>query len=73
MYKNDQGHVKVFCIVFVRLETPRSLVRIIAQVQWFLHKNQLEPPGGVYHLYKRKLHPNSVLSNDLVQFFFVIP
>jgi hypothetical protein len=31
---------------------PRSPVRIIAQVQWFVYQNQLEPSGGIYHLYK---------------------
>ena len=32
---------------------PPSPVRIIAQVQWFVYQNRLEPSGGIYHLYKR--------------------
>ena len=54
MYKIDQSHVTIFCNVFVWLGGPRSPVRIIAQVQWFVYQNWLEPSGGIYHLYKRK-------------------
>ena len=53
MYQIDQGHLTVFCIVFVWLGGPPSPVRIIAQVQWFMYQNRLEPSGGIYHLYKR--------------------
>ena len=33
MYRIDQSHLMIFCIVFVWLGGPRSPVRIIAQVQ----------------------------------------
>ena len=52
MYIIDQGHLTIFCIVFVWLGGPPSPVRIIAQVQWFMHQNRLEPSGGIKHLYK---------------------
>ena len=53
MYRIDQSHLTVFCIIFVWLGGPRSPVRVIAQVQWFLFQNWLEPSGGIYYLYKR--------------------
>ena len=49
MYKIDQGHLTIVCIVFCLTRSP---VRIIAQVQWFVYQNWLEPSGGIYHLYK---------------------
>ena len=62
MYRIDQGHLTVFCIVLVWLEGPPSPVRIITQVLWFMYQNRLGPSGGIYYLPKRKrmlwLHPN---------------
>ena len=62
MYKINQGHLTVFCIVFVWLGGPPSPVRIITQVPWFMYQNRLGPSGGIYYLHKRKgmlwLHPN---------------
>ena len=49
MYKNNQGHLTVFCIVFVWLGGPPSPVRIITQVPWFMYQNRLGPSGGIYH------------------------
>ena len=50
MYKIDQGHLTIFCIVYVWMG---GSILIIAQVQWFVHQNRLEPSDGIYHLYKR--------------------
>ena len=49
MYKINQGHLTVFCIVFVRLGGPPSPVRIMTQVPWFMYQNQLGPSGGIYY------------------------
>ena len=49
MYKNSQGHLTVFCIVFVWLRGPPSPVRIMTQVPWFMYQNRLGPSGGIYH------------------------
>ena len=38
MYRIDQSGLTIFCIIFVWLGGPRSPVRIIAQVQWFVHQ-----------------------------------
>ena len=55
----------VFCIVFVWPGSRHSPVRIIAQVQWFVYQNRLEPSGSIKHLYKRNrllwLHVNNEL------------
>ena len=50
MYKNNQGHLTVFCIVFVWLRGPPSPVRIMNQVPWFMYQNRLGPSGGIYNL-----------------------
>ena len=50
MYKNNQGHLTVFCIVFVWLRGPPSPVRIMTQVSWFMYENRLGPSGGTYLL-----------------------
>ena len=52
MYKINQGHLTVFCIIFVWPGSRRSPIGIIAQVQWFIYQNRLEPSGGIYHWYK---------------------
>ena len=49
MYKINQGHLTVFCIVFVWLGGPPSPVRIITQVPWFMYQNRLGPSGGIYY------------------------
>ena len=49
MYKISQGHLTVFCIVFVWLGGPPSPVRIITQVPWFMYQNRLGPSGGIYY------------------------
>ena len=49
MYKNSQGHLTVFCIVFVWLRGPPSPVRIMTQVPWFMYQNRLGPSGGIYY------------------------
>ena len=49
MYKNNQGHLTVFCIVFVWLRGPPSPVRIMTQVPWFMYQNRLGPSGGIYY------------------------
>ena len=49
MYKNNQGHLTVFCIVFVWLRGLPSSVRIMTQVPWFMYQNQLGPSGGIYY------------------------
>ena len=49
MYKINQGHLTIFCIVFVWLGGPPSPVRIMTQVPWFMYQNQLGPSGGIYH------------------------
>ena len=49
MYKNSQGHLTVFCIVFVWLRGPPSPVRIMTQVPWFMYQNWLGPSGGIYY------------------------
>ena len=78
MYKINQGHLTVFCIVFVWLGGPPSPVRIITQVPWFMYQSRLGPFDGVYYLHKRKrmlwLHPNiqqkkCVMTNNLDQSF----
>ena len=65
MYKNNQGHLTVFCIVFVWLGGPPSPVRIMTQVPWFMYQNRLGPSGGIYY-------PNFVpwLCCSLSQLFF---
>ena len=52
MYIINQSHLTVFFIIFVLQGGPCSPVRVIAQVQWFMHQNGLEPSGGIEHLYK---------------------
>ena len=49
MYKINQGHLTVFCIVFVWLGGPPSPVRIMTQVLWFMYRNRLGPSGGIYY------------------------
>ena len=49
MYKNNQGHLTVFCIVFVWLRGPPSPVRIMTQVPWFMYQNRIGPSDGIYH------------------------
>ena len=49
MYKINQGHLTVFCIVFVWLGGPPSPVRIMTQIPWFMYQNQLGPSGGIYY------------------------
>ena len=49
MYKINQGHLTVFCIVFVCLGGPPSPVGIITQVQRFMYQNRLGPSGGIYY------------------------
>ena len=39
-----------FCFITI---WPRSPVRIMTQVQWFMYQNQLELSGGIKHLYYR--------------------
>ena len=41
MYKNNQGHLTVLCVVFVWPGGPTSPVRIIAQNPWFVYQNHL--------------------------------
>ena len=41
--------LRLFCLT----RGPHSPVRIIAQVQWFVYQNWLEPSGDIYYLYKR--------------------
>ena len=43
MCKINQGHLTVFCIVFVWLGAPSSPVRIITQVPWFMCQTRLGP------------------------------
>ena len=50
MYKINQGHLTIFCIVFVWLGGPPSPVRIMTQVLWFMYQNRLGPSGGIYYL-----------------------
>ena len=45
MYKNDQSYLVKFCINFWP-GGPPLLVRIVAQVQWFVHQNQLVEPSS---------------------------
>ena len=49
MYKINQGHLTIFCIVFVWLGGPPSPVRIITQVPWFMYQNRLGPSGSICH------------------------
>ena len=49
MYKINQGHLTVFCIVFVWLGGPPSPVKIMTQVPWFMYQNGLWPSGGIYY------------------------
>ena len=49
MYENGQGHLTLFCIVFVWLRGRPSPVRIMTQDPWFMYQNQLGPSGGIYH------------------------
>ena len=48
MYKNSQGHLTEFYIIFVWLRGPPSPVRIMTQVPWFMYQNRLGPSGGIY-------------------------
>ena len=64
MYKINQGHLTVFCIVFVWLGGPPSPVRIMTQVPWFMYQNRLGPSGGIYY-------PNFVPCFVVVQLNFV--
>ena len=45
MYRIDQSHLAVFCIVTIWRS--RSPVRIIAKVQWFMYQNRLEPSSSI--------------------------
>ena len=49
MYKINQGHLTVFCIVFVWLGGPPSPVRIITQVPWLMYQNRLGPSDRIYY------------------------
>jgi hypothetical protein len=43
----NQSHLAIFCIFTIWPGGPRSPVRIIAQVQWFMYQNRLEPSNGI--------------------------
>ena len=47
MYRINQSHLAVFFIITIRPGSPRSTVRIIAQVQWFMYQNRLESSSGI--------------------------
>ena len=49
MYENGQGHLTLFCIVFVWLRGRPSTVRSPIQDPWFMYQNQLGPSGGIYY------------------------
>ena len=78
MYRIDYSHLMVFCIVFVWPGGRHSPVRIIAQVQWFIYQNWLEPSSGIYHWYKHNhllwLHVNIRLwHKEITSIFWVKP
>ena len=50
MYENGQGHLTLFCIVFVWLRGRLSAVRSPIQDPWFIYQNRLGPSGGIYYL-----------------------
>ena len=50
MYENGQGHLTLFCIVFVWLRGRPSTVRSPIQDPWFMYQNRLGPSGGIYYL-----------------------
>ena len=45
MYENGQGHLTLFCIVFVWLRGRPSAVRSPIQDPWFMYQNRLGPSG----------------------------
>jgi hypothetical protein len=49
MYENGQGHLTLFCIVFVWLRGRPSTVRSPIQDPWFMYQNRLGPSGGIYY------------------------
>ena len=49
MYENGQGHLTLFCIVFVWLRGRPSPVRSPIQDPWFMYQNRLGPSGGIYY------------------------
>ena len=49
MYENGQGHLTLFCIVFVWLRGRPSTVRSPIQDLWFMYQNRLGPSGGIYY------------------------
>ena len=49
MYENGQGHLTLFCIVFVWLRGRPSTVRSPIQDPWFMYQNWLGPSGGIYY------------------------
>ena len=49
MYKNGQGHLTLFYIVFVWLRGQPSAVRSPIQDPWFMYQNRLGPSGGIYY------------------------
>ena len=49
MYENGQGHLTLFCIVFVWLRGQPSPVRSPIQDPWFMYQNRLGPSGGIYY------------------------
>ena len=49
MYENGQGHLTLFCIVFVWLRGRPSPVRSPIQDPWLMYQNRLGPSGGIYY------------------------
>ena len=47
MYKINQGHLTIFCIVFVCLG--ESTLTSQDYNPWFMYQNQLGPSGGIYY------------------------
>ena len=46
MYENGQGHLRLFCIVFVWLRGRR---KSHSKTPWFMYQNRLGPSGGIYY------------------------
>ena len=49
MYENGQGHLTLFCIVFVWLRGRPTSVRSHCTDLWFMYQNRLGPSGGIYY------------------------
>ena len=49
MNENGQGHLTLFCIVFVWLRGRPIAVRSHCIDLWFMYQNRLGPSGGIYY------------------------